>query len=368
MHHAPHEPRPVTSRPAIRRLATPAILTAVLAAALVLPVAPFDDAAPAAAGPGTRPLRVMIAGDSITHQRDGDHTWRARLWEEFARQQVSVDFVGPRSTTRGVGYNPGASFDTDHAALGGTTVAVERKRIRRQVAAHRPDVLIAPLGHNDLARGRTPAQVAREMRAYVRAARRGRVGVRIVLGTVMDAQRDGRSKFAGRNLVLNRHYRAIAAELGTRRSPIVVAEMAHPGWRPARDTFDGVHLTPSGEEKVMARIARALHDPRIGALPLEPRAARPGVRWDPAPTAVVTANGSDHQVALPYPLRRINATSVVVHLTSLDDPTWHRRAQIHPHQEQATLQLGAGTYSVRLQPVRDAMTGLRGPATSFTVG
>jgi lysophospholipase L1-like esterase len=344
-----------------------AVLTAVITASFTLSTTRIDVVGRASAVPVDRPLRIMIAGDSITHQRDGDHTWRARLWEELERQQVSVDFVGPRDTTRGIGYTPGARFDPDHAALGGTTVAVEKHRIRRQVASHRPDVLVVPLGHNDLGHGASPAEVAADMRAYVREARAAKPRLRIVLGTVMAARKDGRSKFRGSNRVLNEHYRHIAAELGTRRSPIVVAATAHPGWNPARDTFDGVHLTPSGEEKFMVRIAAALHHPRIGALPDEPRAARTRVRWDPRPAPVVTPTRDGHRIALPYRKRRINATSVVVHLRSLDRPAWHHRLPGSGRRGRVTVDPAAGTYRVRLQPVRDSMRARPGPAVTFTV-
>src|SRR5699024_10288110 len=43
------------------------------------------------------PVRIMLGGDSITHQFSGDYTWRWRLWREFRRQGVPVDFVGVRS-------------------------------------------------------------------------------------------------------------------------------------------------------------------------------------------------------------------------------------------------------------------------------
>lgn len=42
---------------------------------------------------GTR--RVLIVGDSMTHCNEGDFTWRYRISQWFASQNVNVDFVGP---------------------------------------------------------------------------------------------------------------------------------------------------------------------------------------------------------------------------------------------------------------------------------
>src|ERR1051325_8984064 len=40
-------------------------------------------------------IKVMVVGDSISHGRQGDRTWRYRLWEWFRQQNVSIQFVGP---------------------------------------------------------------------------------------------------------------------------------------------------------------------------------------------------------------------------------------------------------------------------------
>lgn len=47
------------------------------------------------------PLRVMVVGDSMTQGREGDWTWRYRIWQFFQHNQIAVDFVGPYIGTAG---------------------------------------------------------------------------------------------------------------------------------------------------------------------------------------------------------------------------------------------------------------------------
>lgn len=46
------------------------------------------------------PISVMVVGDSITQGREGDWTWRYRLWQWFQGEGVAVNFVGPFKGTR----------------------------------------------------------------------------------------------------------------------------------------------------------------------------------------------------------------------------------------------------------------------------
>jgi hypothetical protein len=41
----------------------------------------------------------MIVGDSISQGRNGDYTWRYRLWEWFNNNGVAVEFTGPYTGT-----------------------------------------------------------------------------------------------------------------------------------------------------------------------------------------------------------------------------------------------------------------------------
>jgi len=44
-------------------------------------------------------LRVMICGDSISQGREGDYTWRCRIWQWFTDNKIALKFVGPYTGT-----------------------------------------------------------------------------------------------------------------------------------------------------------------------------------------------------------------------------------------------------------------------------
>ncbi|KAH7182078.1 hypothetical protein DER46DRAFT_670422 [Fusarium sp. MPI-SDFR-AT-0072] len=44
-------------------------------------------------------LRVMIVGDSMSQGREGDYTWRYRIWEFFKQNGIDVEMVGPYKGT-----------------------------------------------------------------------------------------------------------------------------------------------------------------------------------------------------------------------------------------------------------------------------
>ncbi|PWV52889.1 GDSL-type esterase/lipase family protein [Nocardiopsis sp. L17-MgMaSL7] len=96
-------PRPGLGRPA--RLA--GVLTLLLALVgsglwLVTRVGPgdpdpTDDRAPGAWMEERSRVRVMLAGDSMTHGAGGDRTWRFHLWNHLDPHVENLDFVGPYS-------------------------------------------------------------------------------------------------------------------------------------------------------------------------------------------------------------------------------------------------------------------------------
>ena len=126
-------------------------------------------------------MRIMVVGDSISHGREGDWTWRYRLWEWFRREGVAAAFVGPfRGTvppdepepprppplttdpprpppflrTDG-GYARGVApgflaAGSAHFAASGRQVMQAKDLVAEQVAAHQPDLCLVQLGFNDL--------------------------------------------------------------------------------------------------------------------------------------------------------------------------------------------------------------------------
>ena len=125
-------------------------------------------------------IKFLVVGDSISHGREGDWTWRYRLWEWFCREDVTAHFVGPFTGTvppeppspprppplasepprRGSfhsdgGYAQGVSpaflANSDHFAASGRQAMQAKELVAEQVAAFQPDFCLVQLGFNDLA-------------------------------------------------------------------------------------------------------------------------------------------------------------------------------------------------------------------------
>lgn len=124
--------------------------------------------------------KIMVVGDSISHGREGDWTWRYRIWEWFRQEGVAVRFVGPYKGTLppdepepprppplqseaprpGIprsdgGYAQGVSpaflEDCCHFAFGGRQAMQTKTMIAEQIAAYQPDLCLVELGFNDIA-------------------------------------------------------------------------------------------------------------------------------------------------------------------------------------------------------------------------
>jgi lysophospholipase L1-like esterase len=268
-------------------LRTPSSLAALAAATVLATIlagqAPASGADPADGSSEPAPVRVMLAGDSITQGFDGDFTWRYRIFQEFQRQAVPVDFVGPRSAPYGAhGVYLATGWDSDHNALGGSVLWGRVGSIGADVASYRPDVLVAVYGTNDLVDGGTAAQLVANWRTYVASARAARPEVKIVLGEVATPKARTRAE-------ANAGLHALAAELSTEQSPIVVADLESPDWDPSRYTRDRVHPNPTGETVIGQKVGEALAT--LGVLPGTPAVARAFVPWTPPLQPVVHRHG-----------------------------------------------------------------------------
>ncbi|MFI6581216.1 SGNH/GDSL hydrolase family protein [Embleya sp. NPDC050493] len=176
---------------------------------------------------------VMIAGDSIGHVGSGDRTWRYRLWRHLRAHDVRLDLVGSKDP------------------LGD---------IEAEVAEHRPDYLLILLGVDDLRPTVDPTRFETDLRAFITDARRGNPRLRIVLGHVLPTHQAGPDpEFAARAASFNARIDAIAAELNTDESPIVVAT-TDAEFVAAEHTGDGLHPNQAGEYRIAAAFADVLAD------------------------------------------------------------------------------------------------------------
>ncbi|ONH58187.1 hypothetical protein CcI49_22015 [Frankia sp. CcI49] len=233
------------------------------------------------------PLRVMVTGDSISQGREGDFTWRYRLWEHFRSGGVNARFVGPWTGTYVIppaqpdeypkvdapishdgAYRAGIDFPTENNAEWGWTALEAKQTIAGDVARYQPDILLVELGYNDLAYAlNTPAGLVADLHTLLTRARAARPSIKVVLADVihptplpgMSPDLDAR---------ISEYNALLARELpswGTASSPVALAGLGA-AYQAATDTYDGVHPGGVGE----FRVARAFADALATAFGLPP--------------------------------------------------------------------------------------------------
>jgi lysophospholipase L1-like esterase len=214
-------------------------------------------AQPSQASASADPARILIIGDSVTHGRVGDYTWRYRLWNQLASEHANVDFVGPahgvfNTDTQAddpAGYADPA-FDGDHAAWSGSTLMFPHWDLERLVADYRPDVVINDLGINDLCFDATPDQLVSMMGQFVAQVRAVRPHATVVLGQMTQRWLCDADEYNTKLLAV-----AAAQDVPTAR---VIVAIAPTDYVEGVDTWDTRHPSASGEVKIADQFDHAL--------------------------------------------------------------------------------------------------------------
>jgi hypothetical protein len=212
----------------------------------------------------------MFVGDSMTIGAAGDFTWRYRMWQHL-RSSLGEPFaiVGPRTTLHDKAADAPSSYDyadpsfperaRRHLAGWGEGWQHMAPVIADEVRAHRPDVLLVSLGLIDLGFYTNAGQTDANLRAFIEQARTANPDIAAVLLPVIPNTRaDLDPDFAGECDELNTRMAKAVADLDTPASPLLLAS------RPADydillDTYDGTHPNASGEHRLAAAFADAMH-------------------------------------------------------------------------------------------------------------
>ncbi|MFJ9118006.1 GDSL-type esterase/lipase family protein [Streptomyces sp. NPDC102394] len=212
-------------------------------------------------------LRFMPVGDSMTIGSAGEHTWRYRMWEHL-RDTHGGPFalVGPRETLYDKAADAPTSYayaDPDfpraHLAGWGEGWLHMAPLIAEAVRAQRADVLLVSLGLIDLGFYTNAEQTAENVRRFVAEARTANPRVRIaVLPVIPNVRAAEDAPFAAQVTLFNELLAKAAADLDEPRSPILLASPP-PSYDIHLDTYDGTHPNASGEHKIAAAFADALH-------------------------------------------------------------------------------------------------------------
>ncbi|WP_353943959.1 SGNH/GDSL hydrolase family protein [Streptomyces sp. HUAS MG91] len=213
-------------------------------------------------------LRFMFVGDSQTIGSAGEHTWRHRFWCHLrsACEDGAVEVVGPRDTLydkttdtpTSLAYaDPG--FPRRHLAGWGEGWLHMAPVVADAVRACGPDVLLVNLGLIDLGFYTDAEQTAANMRRFVVGARTANPAVRIVLLPVIpNIRAETDLPFAAEVAHFNTLLAKAVADLSEPRSPLLLASVPE-SYDIHHDTYDGTHPNASGEHKLAAAFADALH-------------------------------------------------------------------------------------------------------------
>lgn len=214
-------------------------------------------------------MRYLFVGDSMTVGAAGDYTWRYRMWQHLREQGEPFSVVGPRVTLYDKAADAAVSSDyadpgfpphaRRHLAGWGEGWRHLVPLIGDTVRDHRPDVLLISLGLIDLGFYTDAEQTAVNVERFIAAARAAGPRVRMVLLPVIPNTRaDLDPGFADQCAELNvRMAKAVAAH-DSPESPLLLASRPD-GYDILLDTYDGTHPNVSGEHKLAAAFADAMH-------------------------------------------------------------------------------------------------------------
>ncbi|KAE8137366.1 SGNH hydrolase-type esterase domain-containing protein [Aspergillus pseudotamarii] len=246
-------------------------------------------------------LKVMIVGDSMSQGREGDWTWRFRIWEWFKDQGLTVDFVGPYNGTAqsdlpslpatpsgneesqweseirtSGGYAAGVSqdFDKNHFAIWGRAVAIDKGLIYDVLAAYPADLILLMLGFNDMAWFHSDAAgTVDSMQTFILNARAANPRLKFAIANV--PQRtfiSGREDLPVSTNIYNALLREAIPRWSTLDSPVQLVEL-HENYDCAPIAcpvgYDGLHPNAQGEYQIARAFTLTLvKDFDIGASPL----------------------------------------------------------------------------------------------------
>lgn len=209
-----------------------------------------------------KPLYIACIGDSITQGRGGDKpelSWRYPFWKLLIDNEIKHEFVG--SMKKGFTSTPeypdykGRTFSNINEGHWGWTTAAVAEKLPGWVAGYKGlDIALIQLGSNDGKKHKknnlTEAQgveaSGEDYKKLIAILRKKNPKVKIVFGECMHAWKPFPA--------LNKKMKAVAKELSTEESPIVVAELSK-GWisnpeKKNSDTIDWVHTSVRGDKKM----------------------------------------------------------------------------------------------------------------------
>ncbi|KAL2147986.1 hypothetical protein VTI28DRAFT_42 [Corynascus sepedonium] len=238
-------------------------------------------------------IKVMVVGDSISHGREGDWTWRYRIWEWFQQQGISARFVGPYRGTRppdkphpprppplpeeppelpppvrtdggyAIGVDREFLSDSCHFAVSGQQAYQAKDLIAEQVSIYQPDLCLVQLGFNDLGwRLCGPLQTLASMKHLVDEARSAKTDLKFAIADIPQRTAlPGREDLPVATDLYNRMLAQSIPRWSTHESPVAIVGFCANyscGGTISDAAYDGLHPNSLGEYQLAQAFSQTL--------------------------------------------------------------------------------------------------------------
>lgn len=219
----------------------------------------------APAGPLLGQTRIMCLGDSITEGTNGWASYRYPLWFGLKAEGYNFDFVGPWSDRHACGtpnqcFNPlySSTFDRDHAGYCGWRTDEVAPYVAAITGAAEPDIVLIHLGTNDLndfeLEGIDNADAY--LQGIIAEIRSVCPNAKILLAQIIPMA--PRYRGSGYVSALNKRIAAIALDMGTPQSPVILVDQLTGYDLTSMMQADGLHPNTAGEERMADVWQRAI--------------------------------------------------------------------------------------------------------------
>ena len=195
--------------------------------------------------------RIMLIGDGITSgTRPMSNGYRRFLYNYIKDGGHWFDFVGTMNTHT----NP-QDFDSDHEGHVNYRADQVLAGLSRWAGLYPPDIAVIHVGTNDLLQGQSVESTVQDIQLIIQTLRYHNPNIKIVLSHVIPTTDSWVNGLINK---LNVQINGISWSQNTGNSPIYVVSQ-HKNFRPALDTYDGIHPNSQGAEKIARNIYQTLN-------------------------------------------------------------------------------------------------------------
>jgi lysophospholipase L1-like esterase len=206
-------------------------------------------------------VKIMPLGDSITESASGHASYRYWLWNTLVSAGYDVDFVGSMTGVAG-GAPLYSNFDQNHEGHSGYRADQIQSNIVSWANLNKPDVVLLHIGTNDILGGQTNSSTISEVGGIIDNLRSVNPNVKILLAEIIPNTSSPTTTQQFDSLIPG-----LASSKSTAQSPVIVVDQWS-GFNANTDTYDGIHPTQTGEQKMSAKWYSALQGVLPAPVPL----------------------------------------------------------------------------------------------------